>query len=65
MGEDIEPISRSEAVTAFIVDPLLPEPSKLIMGHISALMALASAEEGSIYKQAVTRIGVARSLQGS
>ncbi len=53
MGEDIELLSRSEAVTAFIADPLLPEPGKLIMGHISALMALASAEEGPIYKQAV------------
>jgi hypothetical protein len=55
MGDDTEhtPPTRAEAVTTFIAEPLLPEPDKLIMGHISALMALAAGDEGSTYKQVV------------
>jgi hypothetical protein len=51
--EDVEPLTREEAVTAFVASPLLPEPNKLIIGHISALMALAAVAEGPTYKQAV------------
>ncbi len=53
MDEDSEPPTRSEAFTAFIADPLLPKPDKLIMGLISALVALATVDEGPTYKQVV------------
>jgi hypothetical protein len=51
--EGVEPLTREEAVTAFVASPLLPEPNKLIIGHIFALMALAAVAEGPTYKHAV------------
>jgi hypothetical protein len=55
MEDDTEhtPPTRSEVVTTFIPEPLLPEPDKLIMDHISALMALAAGDEGPTYNQVV------------
>ena len=44
---------RDEAVTAFIASSLLPEPDKLIREHISALVTLASGDDGPTQKQAV------------
>ena len=40
------PPTRSEATTAFIGSPLLPEPEQLILGHISSLMALMAGGDG-------------------
>ena len=42
------PPTLSEATTAFIGSPLLPEPEQLIMGHISSLMALITRGDGPI-----------------
>ncbi len=50
---DAKPITREEAITAFIASPLLPEPENLVIGHISALMALLSVDDGPTRKQAV------------
>ncbi len=50
---DAEPPTRDEAITPFVASPLLPEPDKLTIGHISALMALASMDEGPTHKHVV------------
>ncbi len=50
--DDAEPPTRDEAITAFVASPLLPEPENLVIGHISALMALMSVDNGPTRKQA-------------
>ncbi len=52
-AEEDEPYTREEAITAFIGAPNLPAADQLVMGHISAFMALASISEGPTHKQAV------------
>ncbi len=50
---DAEPPTRDEAITTFVASPLLPEPDKLTISQISALMALTSVDEGPTHKKAV------------
>jgi len=44
-------LTRAYAITAFMASPLLPDPDKLRVGHISALFAMAI--EGHTQKAAI------------
>ena len=44
-------LARANAVTAFVASRLLPETNKLMVGHISALLALMV--DGPIHKAAI------------
>ena len=57
---DIPPnMARSNAVTAFVASPLLPEPNKLMVDHITALLALEA--DGTVHKAAIKLVALAYS----
>ena len=56
--EDV-PLTRSEAVTAFIASPILLEPNQLRIDQISTLMAFAAADKGEVQKQAIKLLSMA------
>ena len=54
-------MARANAVTAFVASPLLPEPTKLGLNHITTLWALAV--DGPVHKAVIKLLAPAYSLQ--
>ena len=51
--EEGVPLTRGEAITAFVGSPRIPEPDQIMIDHISILMAVLAPDNGPAQKRAV------------